>query len=103
MTIESDNEDLSDKSDIEDMIARRYQMTRLGRISKSCDYKRNFPGTAHMSVGKDNRRWLQPYYFNDFCINEKLGSGIYYKDSYFEENTKIEELRNPRVDVEIKG
>ena len=78
-------------------------MTRSGRINKPYDYKKNFLGTAHINAGKDNRRWLQPYYFNDFRMNKKLGVGIYHKDSYFEENMKIEELRNLKIDVEIKG
>ena len=78
-------------------------MTRSGRISKPCNYKKNFLDTAHMSTREDNRRWLQPYYFDDFRVNEKLGSGIYYKDLYFKENVKIEELRNSRIDIEIKG
>ena len=77
VVIDAVDEDDSDDSDIEAGIVRRHQVTRPGRTSKPYDYKRNFPGTAHVHEGNQDGKWLKPYYYDDENMVEKLSSGIF--------------------------
>ena len=54
------DEDDSDDSDIEASIARKHQVTRSGRASRPYDYKRQFPGIAHVQRGIQDGKHMRP-------------------------------------------
>ena len=48
-------------------------------------------------------RWIRPYYYDDYNMVEKLGSGIFYQDCYFSNNIGAQELQPNEVDVPIQS
>ena len=101
VVIETADEDDSD-SDIETSIVRKHQTARSGRTSCPFDYKKHYPGAAHMQNGNIEGKWLQPHYYDDESMIEKLGTGIFYKETYFSDNVSVKNLELSEIDAPIE-
>ena len=100
--VDTIEEDDSDDSDIEARIVKKHQVTRSGRSSYPFDYKCHFLGTAHITESGCDGKWIKPYYYDDKNMVEKLGTGIFYKDSYFADSITMKELSRSEVDIPIE-
>ena len=100
--IDGDDSIASIDSDDEARAANRQRVTRSGRVSKPCDYKTNFPGTAHTQVVGEDGRWLKPYYYDELSMVDKLGSGIFCSNSYFSDEVIVDNVNSDKVDSTIE-
>ena len=102
IAIDSVDEDESDNSDIETAIARKHQVTRSGRASHPFNYKRYYPGTAHLLENTSEGKWLKPYYYDNEDMVEKLGTGIFYQETCFSSDATVDEVEGLEVDAPIE-
>ena len=72
--------------------------TRSGGISRPCDYAKHFLETAHFQSNLKGI-WIKILFCNSDEMVDKLGYGIYYKESYFTFNIKVTKIKDTDLDM----
>ena len=58
----------------------------------------------NISQQDDNLKgtWLKPHYYDDESMVEKLGTGVFYQETYFTDKVSITELESSDIDMPIE-
>ena len=76
--------------------------TKSDRISTPYDFVRHFLEIAHYQDVEEEGKLIEPYYFDNNEMEEKMSDGMHYQSSHFSSDTNVEKIDLAVHDEKVK-